>query len=289
MNLRNKFPISLLCDIANIDRSDFYKWLRNYSPSDYTDFDNCLKYVFQISDKTYGYRRMHLAMRTLGFVQNEKFVRRRMKKLDLKCEIRQKKTKYQKPDNSTNGKCINYLKQQFKPNTPNRYYSVDITYLPTKQGTVYLNVIIDLYGNIPIAYLSSYSCNSKLAEDTIDILIKKRKNISNAMIHSDQGVTYLSKNYIKKLAELKVIRSNSKKGYPFDNACSENFFSIFKTEKFYRLGYVPQDKEEIDEIVENYIDFYINKRISLSLGGLTPKKYYDNYIEKRKRLTKKVG
>lgn len=147
---------------------------------------------------------------------------------------------------------------------------------------VYLNVIIDLFGKMPIAYLSSYSCDSKLAEDTVDILVSKRKNITNSIIHSDQGTTYLSKSYIKKLAELKVIRSNSKKGYPFDNACSENFFSIFKTEKFYRLGYQPKDKEEIDRIVEDYIDFYINKRISITLNGLTPKQYYDKYIKNKK-------
>lgn len=229
---------------------------------------------------------MHLAMRSLGFKENEKIVRKRMKKLNLICEIRQKKIKYQNSVIKSN--CKNILNQNFYPDKPNRYYSVDITYLPSKQGTVYLNVIIDLYGKIPIAYLSSYSCNSKLAEDTINLLVQKRKNIKNAIIHSDQGVTYLSKNYIKKLSELKAIRSNSKKGCPFDNACSENFFSIFKTEKFYRLGYIPQNKEEIDEIVREYIDFYINNRISLSLGGLTPKKYYDNYIEKKKRLTKKV-
>ena len=229
---------------------------------------------------------MHIAMRSLGFNQNEKIIRDRMNKLNLKCEIRQKKNKYQKPDNEKTGKCENYLKQQFYPAKPNRYYSVDITYLKSKKGMVYLNVIIDLFGKIPVAYLSSYSCNSKLAEDTIDILVKKRKNITNALIHSDQGVTYLSKSYIKKLAELKVIRSNSKKGYPFDNACSENFFSIFKVEKFYRLGYVPENKEEIDEIVQEYIDFYINKRINLSLGGLTPKKFYDIYLEKKKKLSK---
>lgn len=282
----NQFPISILCEVAEIDRSNFYKWKKSYSPNKYMDFDECLKQIFQTSDKTYGYRRMHLAMKTLGFNQNEKFVRLRMKKLNLKCEIRQKKLKYQKPSNESTGKCINYLKQNFYPDKPNKYYSVDITYLPTKKGMVYLNVIIDLYGKLPLAYLSSYSCNSKLAENTIDLLLNKRKNITNSIIHSDQGVTYLSKEYIKKLADLKVIRSNSKKGYPFDNACSENFFSIFKTEKFYRLGYTPRNKEEIDEIVENYIDFYINKRISLSLGGLTPKQYYDNYIEKKKRLTK---
>ena len=93
----------------------------------------------------------------------------------------------------------------------------------------------------------------------------------------------------KKLADLKVIRSNSKKGYPYDNACSENFFSIFKVEKFYRLGYIPENKEQIDEIVEEYIDFYINKRISLSLNGLTPKQYYDKYINERKRLSLKAS
>ena len=48
-------------------------------------------------------------------------------------------------------------------------------------------------------------------------------------------------------------------------------------------------KEEMDEIIEEYIDFYTNRRISIALGGLTPKEYYDNYIEKKKRLTKLVS
>lgn len=246
-----------------------------------------LSHVFIASDKTYGYRRMHLAMKSLGFNNNEKFIRKRMNLLNLKCEIRQKKTKYKTYNIEVGSNCKNFLNQEFYPNKPNDKYSVDITYLNSKQGTVYLNVIIDLFGKIPIAYASSYSCNSKLAEDTIDILVSKRKNVTNAIIHSDQGSSYLSKNYIKKLSDLKIIRSNSKKGYPFDNACSENFFSIFKVEKFYRLGYMPENKEEIDKIVEEYIDFYINHRISISLGGLTPKQYYDNYINKRKRLTQK--
>lgn len=276
----------MLCKIANIDRSNFYKWYKNYLPNKFDDFDEALQKVFIDSDKTYGYRRMHIAMKSLGFNYNEKFVRKRMNLLNLKCEIRQKKVKYKKFN--TDSKCNNFLAQEFYPSKPNKKYSVDITYLPTKKGTVYLNVIIDLFGKIPVAYLSSYSCDSKLAEDTVEILVKQKKSIKNAIIHSDQGVNYLSKSYIKKLSSLKVIRSNSKKGYPFDNACSENFFSIFKTEKFYRLGYTPKNKEEIDEIVEDYIFFYTNKRISISLGGLTPKQYYDNYIENRKRLIKNV-
>lgn len=278
----NSFPISLLCKIANVDRSNFYKWLKNPRINTYESFDNTLKNIFNMSNKTYGYRRMHLAMKKLGFKQNEKIIRKRMKLLNLKCEIRQNKTRYKNNNKETSSKCKNYLKQDFKAVKPNKKYSVDITYLPTKKGMVYLNVIIDLFGKIPIAYKSSYTCDSKLAEETIDILIKKRKNIKNAIIHSDQGVTYLSKSYIEKLSKLKVIRSNSRKGCPYDNACSENFFSIFKIEKLYRLGYIPKDKEEMDEIIEEYIDFYTNRRISIALGGLTPKGYYDSYIEKRK-------
>ena len=45
-----------------------------------------------------------------------------------------------------NSKCTNYLKQDFKATAPNKKYSVDITYLPTKKGMVYLTVIIDLFG-----------------------------------------------------------------------------------------------------------------------------------------------
>ena len=149
---------------------------------------------------------------------------------------------------------------------------------------VYLNVILDLYGNRPVVYLSSYSCNSKLAEDSLDLLKNKNKNLRNKIIHNDQGVTYLSKKYIEKVISYKMIRSNSRRGYPYDNACSENFFSILKTEKLYRLGYIPQNKEEVDELVDEYINFYINERISSSLGGLTPKQYYDNYINNKKRL-----
>ena len=283
--MQNDFLVSLLCEIAEISRSSYYSWKKNYKPNKFEEFDKALQEVFLMSGKTYGYRRMYQAMKALGFNESEKTIRKRMKQLKLICEIRQKKYTHSKSE-KIDAKCKNYLNQDFNPCKPNRYFSVDITCIPTKNGMVYLNVILDLFGKMPVAYMKSYTCNSKLAEDTLDILIKERKSVKNALIHSDRGVTYLSDNYRLKLNNLKLIRSNSKKGYPYDNACSECFFSILKTEKLHRLGYIPQNKEEVDEIIEEYIDFYINKRISTSLEGLTPKQYYDNYIDKRKRLAK---
>ena len=288
MHLSNQFSVSLLCKISQIDRSNYYKWLNSYKPNKYKDYDDNLKNIFEESYKTYGYRRLHIAMKTFGFNQNEKFLRARMKALNLKCEIRISKKNVKVINSDTYNKNPNYLNQKFKPEKPNKYFSQDITYLPTKSGMVYLNVILDLYGNRPVVCLSSYSCNSKLAEDSLDLLKNKNKNLRNKIIHNDQGVTYLSKKYIEKVISYKMIRSNSRRGYPYDNACSEHFFSDFKTEKYYRLGYMPENKEEVDEIVNEYIDFYLNKRISLSLNGLTPNQYYDNYIQTQKRLAKKA-
>ena len=76
--MRNQFPNSLLCKIAGIDRSNFYKWLKKYIPGKYEKLDNTLKEVFAFSEKTYGYRRMHLAVRSLGFKENEKKIRKKV-------------------------------------------------------------------------------------------------------------------------------------------------------------------------------------------------------------------
>ena len=112
MKLKNQFPVLLLCNIAKIDKSNFYKWLKKYNPKVNDSFDSTLINVFNECNKTYGYRRIHLAMKSLGFSQNEKFVRYRMKKLNLKCEIRQKKNKYQKNNYEKNRKMYKLLKSK---------------------------------------------------------------------------------------------------------------------------------------------------------------------------------
>ena len=244
---------------------------RKNIPTD--NIDNDITMLFYDSDETYGYRRLLTAIRSLGYTISENKLRKKIKKLGLICKIRIKKRKY-KYEHSDNITKKNILNRNFKSVYPNHKYCVDITQIYTKKNIVYLNIIRDLFNGELVAFKTSYNCNSRLAEDTIDLLASKR-NISHSIIHSDQGTSYTSKAYAKKLEDLNVIQSMSRKGCPYDNSLAENFFSIFKAEKLHRIKYQLEDIDSVNELVEEYILFFNNKRISTALGGLTPKQYYD--------------
>lgn len=68
--------------------------------------------------------------------------------------------------------------------------------------------------------------------------------------------------------------SMSKKGCPYDNCVIENFWGTLKVEKIYRLKHQPNNRHELEQLVKDYLYFYINKRKNSALGYLTPAEYY---------------
>ena len=105
--------------------------------------------------------------------------------------------------------------------------------------------------------------------------IKKRKNPTSLLIHSDQGWQYQMKQYQSKLKEYGIKQSMSRKGNCLDNAIIENFFGTIKSELFYLKNYesIEQLKNEINE----YIKYYNNDRIKLNLNGMSPIQYRAHY------------
>lgn len=94
------------------------------------------------------------------------------------------------------------------------------------------------------------------------------------MLHTDQGVTYKNKRYMQYVAEHGMELSMSKKGCPYDNCVIENFWGTLKVEKIYRLKHMPSNMHELEQIVKEYLYFYINIRKNSALGYLTPAEYY---------------
>ena len=93
------------------------------------------------------------------------------------------------------------------------------------------------------------------------------------VIHSDRGAHYRWPGWLSRIHDAKLIRSMSRKGCSPDNAACEGFFGRLKTELFYPRNWLDVTIEQFIQIVDSYIHWYIEKRIKISLGSLSPMEY----------------
>lgn len=171
----------------------------------------------------------------------------------------------------------NVLKRDFTPTKPNAAWCTDITYIWTQAGFVYLTSIMDLYSRKIVAW----ELLDTLSVDGILSCIRKaRRNrflLNPVIIHSDRRVQFVSKNYKETLGSA-FIRSYSRKGNPWDNACIESFHALIKREWLNKRYF--KDLASARKAIFEYIEIFYNpKRIHSTLGYLTPIQYEVRYKE----------
>ena len=166
----------------------------------------------------------------------------------------------------------NILNRNFKAIAPGQRFVTDITYIPTVHMMTYLCTVIDLYNNEPVVWNISDSQDKNLSLEAIKNLAAK-VNLEDSIIHSDQGVHYTSSAYVELLKNLKVKQSMSRKGNCWDNAKAESFFAHFKSETIHLMKKKIKDLNDVKQITEEYMDYYINERPQKALGGLPPSAY----------------
>ena len=167
------------------------------------------------------------------------------------------------------------MNRDFKADRPNQKWVTDISYIPTKQGFLYLSVIRDLYDNSIIAYKTATQQTINLVLNTIRAAKRKEKVTEELQLHSDQGFQYTSLAYFNLTQSYGITQSMSRRGNPYDNALAENFFSILKTECIHRIKL--QSFNEARKVIDEYIYFYNNQRIQLKTK-LTPIEYRRQYV-----------
>lgn len=140
----------------------------------------------------------------------------------------------------------------------------------------YLCTVIDLFNNEPVAWKVSDSQDKSLTIETIKKLSQKF-DLTDSIIHSDQGVHYTNHAYVELLNKLKVKQSMSRKGNCWDNAKAESFFSHYKCETIYLMGKKIKDQNDVSELTEEYMDYYINYRPQKNLGGVPPRLYKESF------------
>ena len=134
----------------------------------------------------------------------------------------------------------------------------DISYIPTKQGTLYLSVIRDLFDLSIVAYKTSTRQSIKLVLDTIRTAIEKEEVTAELLLHSDQGFQYASQSLTTQYG---ITPSMPRRANPYENAMAENFFSILKSECI-RL-FKTETIREAQTLIDSYIAFYNHERIQL--------------------------
>ena len=160
----------------------------------------------------------------------------------------------------------NLLNRDFKADRPNQKWVTDISYIPNRQGFLYLSVIRDLYDNSIVAYKTATQQTINLVLNTIKAAKRKEKITAKLQLHSDQGFQYTSQAYFNLTQSYGKIQSTSRRGNPYDNALTE---CIYRTKL--------NSFEKTEKVIDEYIYFYNYQRIQLKTK-LTPMKYRCQYV-----------
>jgi transposase InsO family protein len=214
----------------------------------------------------YGYRRIHMELRTCGIMINHKTVQRLMKELGLVCQVRMKK--YKSYRGEVGNIAPNLLNRDFTAEKPNEKWVTDVTEFLLFGEKLYLSPILDLYNGEIISYNLSISPSFSQTVDMLNKAFEKIPDNTNLILHSDQGWQYQMKLFQKMLSGKGIRQSMSRKGNCLDNAVMENFFGHLKAELLYLQDFV--DVPHFIRELHEYIFYYNYHRIKLKLNGMSP-------------------
>lgn len=170
----------------------------------------------------------------------------------------------------------NLLNRRFIVNQPNQSWVTDITFIPTNEGWLYLASVMDLFSRKIVGWSMDSTMTKELVMNALKMAYQRQKPKPGLIHHSDRGVQYASKEYQKLLKEYRMIRSMSRKGNCYDNACIESFHGILKRELVYQTKY--KTREEARTSLFEYIEFFYNsKRIHSTLNYHTPNEFEKMY------------
>lgn len=226
--------VSMLCDIAQVSRSGYYRWVnaeekrKKLEERDRKDFELILiAYQYRGYDK--GARGIYMRLLHMNppIIMNVKKIRRLMKKYNLFCPIR-KANPYRRMAKAlqTNNVADNILNREFRKHGPRTVLLTDITYIPYNNTRCYLSTVLDAFTKEILAYVLSGSLEVDFVLETVNILIEKHGISLSAetLMHSDQGCHYTSYSFIQILKDKNLRQSMSRKGNCWDNAPQESFF-----------------------------------------------------------------
>jgi putative transposase len=265
------WPVAWMCDALGVSTAGYYSWrLRDTSPQEqrHEKLAVEIEAVYTEVKARYGSPRIHAELADRGHDCCVNTVARIMREAGIAART---KRKFRQTTDSNHALPVaeNVLGRDFAPAGPNESWCADITYIPTREGWLYLAVVEDLFSRMIVGWSMDATMTSRLVVDALESAVLRRLPGSGLVAHSDRGSQYASEHYQQLLAQEGITCSMSRRGNCWDNAPMESFFATLKKELVHDEDYATRDeaKASIFEYIET---FYNRVRRHSTLGYLSP-------------------
>jgi putative transposase len=272
---RVSWPVVAMCRVLQVSRSGFFAWLkRPASPRSkrQRELVEKIRIAHQENRELYGSPRVHRALLVDGQSVSRNTVAKLMRQEKIRAKSRRKFVP--KTTDSRHGHPVaqNILDRDFAAEAPDRKWLVDITYVPTDQGWLYLAGVLDCFSRKIVGWSMAEHLQTTLASDALEMALQQREPADALLHHSDRGVQYASDDYQHRLQSRGITASMSGKGDCWDNAMMESFWATLKTELIHQSHYATQ-KQARAAIFEYIEVFYNRKRLHSALGYVSPEAF----------------
>ena len=268
---RSQYPVRMMCRLLEVSRSGYYAWrVRPESQRAKTDREllTRIRQIHADSDGVYGAVKIAAELNEQGCPCGRHKVARLMRRAGLKgCpKTTFKVTTQRDPKHAV---ADNLLQQNFAAENPNERWASDITYIRTRQGWLYLAVVLDLYSRRIVGWSMSRWITRHLVISALNMAVDQRLPGEELIHHSDRGSQYTSDDFRDELEKHNIACSMSGTGNCYDNAVVESFFGLLKRERVNRKYYSTRDDAKQD--IFDYIEcFYNRRRRHGYLGNISP-------------------
>jgi putative transposase len=269
-----RYPIRLMCRALSVSPAGYYAWAgrpeSNRSVQNRTLLAE-IRAIQRESRETYGSPSIWDALIKRGHQVGEHRIARLMRGDGIQAKT-VKKWRATTDSGHPWPVAPNALNRQFQVDRPNRVWAGDLTYVWTREGWLYLAVVLDLYSRIVIGWAMGSRLTVELAERALTMALAQRKPTAGLLHHSDRGSQYAAYRYQRLLDDHDITPSMSRTGNCWDNACVESFFGTLKRELVYHRRYAT--REEARQDIFEYIEVFYNRtRRHSTLGYDSPAEF----------------
>lgn len=256
---RRQYSIRMMCRVLGVSRSGYYSWCQRGESPRARRSRELLRRVRQVhleSRGVYGARKIHRELIAQGEACGRHKVAQLMHEAGLKgCPKRRFRRLPEHPP--SHPIAPNVLDQDFTAKRPNERWASDITLIATRQGWLYLAIVMDLFSRRIIGWAMDRYVGRHLVMEAMTMALGYRQPTASLLHHSDRGPQYTSDDFRDLLAHHGIRRSMSARGHCYDNAPVESFFALLKRERIRRRTYATREEAKAD--IFDYIEVFYNR------------------------------